>query len=411
MATGQVLRPAAEPVPTVSIAPSAATPYSGVSLRRSIGDEQAFTSDGFTQSVPATAAIATASPFATFNSRQIDEQLALYHQHMLEFGAPDVLIVGSSRALRGIDPSALQRSLAASGYANVRIFNLGLNGATAQVIDLLMQRILTTDQLPRLIIWADGARAFNSGNVDVTFNGMVASEGYRQLEESAPIADASRSDSAIASVSSGLSEGYQDLDRWLSDRLAGFSAAHRDRDEVKSRLQAAAKTILPAAPAPVADLENLPSQGVLNVDGFLSIALRFNPVTYYQEFARVAGAYDSDYENFQLQGRQSIALDSLLQFTRDRQIPVVFVNLPLTDEYLDATRSQYEQQFREFMTARSLNQSDLIFRDLGQIWLTQHDNFSDPSHLNRYGAYEITQRLAQDPMIPWAQAVPNAIRP
>lgn len=403
---GQVLRPA-EPAPTVSIAPSEA-PYSGVSLRRSTGEDEAFTSGGFTQSAPATAAITVASPFATFNSRQIDEKIALYHQYVLEFGAPDVLIVGSSRALRGVDPSALQRSLAESGYPNVRVFNLGLNGATAQVVNLLMQRILTADQLPRLIVWADGARAFNSGNVDVTFNGMVASEGYQQLDEAAPAAPP---DSPIASVSSGLSESYQDLDRWLSDRLSDFSAAHRDRDQVKSRLQDAAKTILPAAPNQTATLENLPSQGVLDVDGFLSIALRFNPVTYYQEYARVAGAYDSDYETFQLQGRQSIALDSLLQFTSDRQIPVIFVNLPLTDEYLDPTRAQYEQQFREFMTARSLQQPGLTFRDLGQTWLNQYDFFSDPSHLNRYGAYEISQRLAQDPMIPWSEAVAESMRP
>ncbi|MBD2088681.1 DUF1574 domain-containing protein [Microcoleus sp. FACHB-1515] len=408
---GQVLRRPSAPASSVSIAPSEETPYSGVSLRRSTGDDQAFSSDGFTQSAPAKAAITVASPFATFNSRQIDEQLALYHQHVLEFGAPDVLVVGSSRALRGVDPSALQRSLAESGYPNVRVFNLGLNGATAQVVDLLMQRILTTEQLPRLIVWADGARAFNSGNVDVTFNGMVASEGYRQLEETAPTTNAPRQNSPIASVSSGLSESYQDLDRWLSDRLADFSAAHRDRDQVKSRLQEAAKTILPAAPGPTADLENLPNQGVLDIDGFLSIALRFNPVTYYQEYARVAGAYDSDYENFQLQGRQSIALNSLLQFTRDRQIPLVFVNLPLTDEYLDPTRAQYEQQFREFMTAQSIEQSGLTFRDLGQIWLTQYDYFSDPSHLNRYGAYEISQRLAQDLMIPWVQAVSEPLRP
>jgi len=44
----------------------------------------------------------------------------------------------------------------------------------------------------------------------------------------------------------------------------------------------------------------------------------------------------------------------------------------------------------------------LIFRDLSRLkLLTKPDFFSDPSHLNRYGAYKVSNHLAQDPMIPW----------
>jgi hypothetical protein len=91
------------------------------------------------------------------------------------------MIVGSSRALRGVDPVALRKELAAMGYEDISIFNFGINGATAQVVDLVIRQVLEPDQLPRLIIWADGARAFNSGRVDVTFNAIVASPGYRDL--------------------------------------------------------------------------------------------------------------------------------------------------------------------------------------------------------------------------------------
>uniref|UniRef100_A0ACD5GW23 Uncharacterized protein n=1 Tax=Desertifilum tharense IPPAS B-1220 TaxID=1781255 RepID=A0ACD5GW23_9CYAN len=54
-----------------------------------------------------------------------------------------MLIVGSSRALRGIDPVALREALAAQGYADVSVYNFGVNGATAQVVDLIVRRILT----------------------------------------------------------------------------------------------------------------------------------------------------------------------------------------------------------------------------------------------------------------------------
>jgi len=49
------------------------------------------------------------SPYPSFRSQQMDEKLALYHQRLAASGPPDVLIIGSSRALRGVDPAALQR--------------------------------------------------------------------------------------------------------------------------------------------------------------------------------------------------------------------------------------------------------------------------------------------------------------
>ena len=39
--------------------------------------------------------------------------------------------------------------------------------------------------------------------------------------------------------------------------------------------------------------------------------------------------------------------------------------------------------------------------DLSLLWPLQNEYFSDPSHLNRYGAFEVSQRLAKDPLIPW----------
>lgn len=141
---------------------------------------------------------------------------------------------------------------------------------------------------------------------------------------------------------------------------------------------------------------------MVDFDGFLPIALQFNPATYYQDFARVAGRYDSDYENFRLTGSQTDAMHDLLREMDERQIPVVFVNLPLTDEYLDGDRQAYEQEFRQFMLQTASYYPNFYFRDLSEVWTTEYDYFSDPSHLNRYGAYEVAHRLAQDPMIPWS---------
>jgi hypothetical protein len=138
----------------------------------------------------------------------------------------------------------------------------------------------------------------------------------------------------------------------------------------------------------------------VDFDGFLPMSIRFNPATYYKQHPRVSGDYDGDYESFKLRGEQETALKSLLQFARTQKIGIVFVNLPVTKDYLDPVRKEYEKQFQRYMRT-SASQKGLIFRDLTQLLLNKPDFFSDPSHLNRYGADRVSTQLAQDSMIPW----------
>ncbi|WP_204150902.1 hypothetical protein [Leptolyngbya sp. CCY15150] len=369
-------------------------------------------------------------PLPSFNNPQLDQKLALYYQHLEQYGAPDVLIIGSSRALRGVDPTALQAELATLGYEDVTVFNFGVNGATAQVVDLVIRRLLVTEHLPKLILWADGARAFNSGRTDRTYTGIASSEAYRELNAGTlalPVVDANRittrptAQTTRENVGFSLQESYQTMDRWLSDRLAQGSTVHAERDQVKYLLQrqfadwlprpAASDTpvmmTLPAESAAVdgtlpTDLEAMDSQTRTDIRGFLPLAVEFNPATYYQQYARVSGSYDRDYEAFRLEGQQAEATQAVLATAQEHGIPLVFVNMPLTDEYLDSVRLGYEQEFRQQLVNLSVNNSAFIFRDLGEIWLDQYQYFSDPSHLNRTGAFSVSQRLAQDPMIPWA---------
>ncbi|NEQ32957.1 MAG: DUF1574 domain-containing protein [Leptolyngbya sp. SIO4C5] len=388
--------------------------------RASFEDNTAFWEEG-ERSAVSRDDLLSSSPFPSFRSQQLDEKLALYYQRLEESGPPDVLVIGSSRALRGIDPAALERSLEALGYADVSIFNFGVNGSTAQVVDFTIRQLLRPDQLPQLIIWADGARAFNSGRVDVTYNGISSSAGYRQLQAGTLFPDGEATDQPTASEvaaplepATSLRESYQSVDRWLSQQIAQASAAYGDRDRLKAQLQQLATrwdiplltALQPTEATPESESPTDPTalpddSDLLDFDGFLALTVRFNPATYYQDHARVPGNYDSDYEDFRLQGRQVQALENLLAFTQQKNIPVVFVNTPLTDEYLDAHRLAAETEFQRFMLELSASESGFVFRDLGQLWPERYSYFSDPSHLNRYGAYQVSNRLAQDPMIPW----------
>ncbi len=360
----------------------------------------------------ASAAIIAAarSPKPSFNNPLLDEKLALYQQRLLQSSPPDVLIVGSSRALRGVDPIALQSALAERGYRDIEVFNFGINGATAQVIDLLIRRVLKPEQLPKLIIWADGARAFNSGREDATYQAIATSEGYQRLTNGTfPGSDeGNQRDSRsreTAQPFATLSASYKSIDNWLNQSLAKLSTTYPQRDQLKSLLREQFVTLLnkthfPQDQALQEAQQLLAAKDAIDFDGFLPMSIRFNPATYYKQHPRVSGDYDGDYESFKLGGQQETALKSLLQFARTNKIGIVFVNLPVTKDYLDPVRNEYEKQFQRYMRDRA-SQKGLIFRDLTQLLLNKPDYFSDPSHLNRYGADRVSTQLAQDSMIPW----------
>ncbi len=364
--------------------------------------------------------LAARSQIPTFNARQLDEQLALYKQRLSKNSkAPDILIIGSSRALRGIDPSALAQGLVSQGYPEVDVFNFGINGATAQVVDFILRKVLEESELPKMIIWADGARAFNSGREDITFKAIAESPGYQKaIQKALEKTKAEKSNQKLGKKSQEekLSpdiakhgkpiNGYDALNNGLNQALALLSQTYPQREHLKAlgnkQIQSIAggnKNLGDKLANNSKEVEENANQAV-DFDGFLPLSIRFHPPTYYQRHPKVVGSYDNDYKSFSLAGEQNAALEAIAEYTKSRNIPIVFVNMPLTDDYLDEARSNYEQQFEEYML-RVATEKNLIYRNLSKLFPKTDEYFSDPSHLNRYGAYEVGKKLASDPMIPW----------
>jgi len=325
--------------------------------------------------------------FPSFNSQLLDQQLQVYAEYLWSEGPPDVLIVGSSRALQGVDPGVLQETLVQQGYPPLRVYNFSINGATAQVVDLMVRRLLATDQLPRLVIWADGSRAFNNGRVDVTYNGITASQGYQRLLAG---------DRPIPSLPP-LEIYANEAEQCLPPTQLATGVA----------LPLPCTTTLPLAEwntSPVtrslAAASLRPATLELDPKGFRTVTDQYDPTRYYQRFPRVAGRYDSNYAGFELGGAQTASTQALAQYLRDRQIPLVFVSLPLNRDYIDSYRQAREQEFRQYL-AQLASQGGFGFRDLSQQWSTQHQYFADPSHLNVQGARAVARHLAGDRTIPW----------
>ncbi|MEG4345760.1 hypothetical protein QUB70_21140 [Microcoleus sp. A003_D6] len=372
----------------------------------------------------------------SFSSDLLNEQLQLYLSYVATVGPPDVLIVGSSRALQGVDPKQLKQSLAQSGRPGLKVFNFSVNGATAQVVDFQLRRLLKPGHLPQMIVWADGVRGFNSGRDDRTFNSIVDSEGSQllaagirpqlELDEPNEIPMCYRFPQpcanntfrkAFTSVNRpfrGGQDGQPLLPtiKFLSSGtgilpVAENAAGGQDAQPLLPTIKflSSGTGILPVAEnaarrTTVAMRQVRELADSIDSNGFMPMSGTYNPNTYYRERAYVSGQYDRDYENFNLGGKQATAFNSVVAFTKARKIPLIFVNLPLTDDYLDGTRLRAEQQFRQRMQQLS-RQKGFAFRDFSQRWPGRNDYFVDPSHLNRFGASAVSSLLAADSSLIW----------
>ncbi|WOD38432.1 hypothetical protein [Nodosilinea sp. E11] len=313
--------------------------------------------------------------FPALGSDVLDEQVSLYHAYVATLGPPDVLVVGSSRALQGVDPVVLQQALAAQGYPGLRVYNFSVNGATAQVVSFITRQLLAPDLHPRLVIWAEGSRAFNSGRFDRTFAEILASPGYAAVRDGATLTLASPNNLDQAEPASDDSEpDSPELDSPESEAIA-----------------------------PNAEYGTVPLSPI-NSQGFLAVNDQFNPTVYYRSFPLVRGQYDNAYRPFRLDGVQTVSFEATTQFLQSQNIPLVFVNLPLSNDYLDGVRLNYERQFQQFLQGWA-NRGTLTLVDLLETWRWRSHLFADPSHINRYGAREIASLLAADGRIPWGQLV------
>ena len=381
----------------------------------------------------------------SFSSDLLNEQLKLYLSYIATVGPPDVLIVGSSRALQGVDPKQLKQSLAQRGRPGLKVFNFSVNGATAQVVDFQLRRLLKPDHLPQMIIWADGVRGFNSGRDDRTFNSIVDSEGSQLLAAGVrpklpsdepnvipqcysfpqpcpnntfrrgltsverPLWGGQDARPTIKFLSSGtgilpVADTHPTI-KFLSSGtgilpVAENAARYKLKPIAADAATPQAQLIPVSRPTTVAIRQVSQLADSIDSNGFMPISGKYNPNTYYRERAYVSGQYDRDYENFNLGGKQATAFNSVVAFTKARKIPLIFVNLPLTDDYLDGTRLWAEQQFRQRMQQLS-RQKGFMFRDLSQRWPGRNDYFFDPSHLNHFGAIAVSRLLATDSSIVW----------
>jgi len=337
----------------------------------------------------------TNKPALNFNIALFNEKLALLDWQITnKKRSPDVLIVGSSRALRGIEPNILEKELVNKGYKGISVFNLGLDGATAKVVNLQVTQILSRPQLPRMIIWADGLRAFNSNRSDITYDEITASTGYKQLQETLKnngINPEPQSPNIATKHENPLNQVFNGIFATTANRQEVRTSVVKGFDRNTHMLSNSEALIAATMPSTATALDS---------KGFVAFDVTFDPKTYFQKFPQVPGDYDLDYRNFETTGSQFDAFANVVDFCRRNNIELLVVNMPLHNTYLDAIRTRYEATFNSRMQELALREG-FTYLDISQAILNQAELFSDPSHLNQKGAIAISQMLAQNPKIHW----------
>ena len=327
----------------------------------------------------------TNKPTLNFNIALFNEKLALLDWQITnKQRSPEVLIVGSSRALRGIEPKTLEKTLNNKGYKDISVFNLGIDGATAKVVNIQITQILSRPQLPRMIIWADGLRAFNSSRSDLTYDEITASVGYKQLQET--LKNNGISPNPVTNPTEISSKSANPIAQSFDLVFATFSKRQEVRTSLVKKFDRNTHMLSNSEALLAATMPSTVT--ALDPKGFVAFDVTFDPNTYFQKFPQVPGDYDLDYRNFETNGSQFEAFANVVDFCRRNNIELLVVNMPLHATYLDQIRSRYESSFNGRMQELSLREG-FTYLDLSQAILNQADLFSDPSHLNKKGAIAI----------------------
>ncbi|MFQ3680369.1 MAG: hypothetical protein SNJ60_07680, partial [Pseudanabaenaceae cyanobacterium] len=218
-------------------------------------------------------------PRQNFNNATLNEKLDLVDWYWQKYRrSHDVMILGSSRALRGVDPTVLEETLAARGYPGISVLNLGINGATARVMRLQIMDILSASQRPRMIILADGLRAFNNNREDRTYREISSSPGYQLLTKPTPAAEPSLiSQTPLGQrVVQTLLPGFRNRDQQREWLLSGYSWLTQALSNREETLQA-----------------NFPELKVeMDAKGFLAVEETFDPESYFTKHRLASGEFD-----------------------------------------------------------------------------------------------------------------------
>jgi len=297
----------------------------------------------------------------------------------------DVMFMGSSRALFGLDPAVASDEVTASTGAQVRALNIAIAGGATDMNYLILKNVIDRAKQPRIVVY--GLAEFELMQVP---NYDPCRFPYFAL--------LLRWDDSAVCTQTGLNDRLD----FIAEQLAPM---YRDRELIRSGLS------LLLNPDDV--FSNLYHSGTgrvaLRDDGFGTWPPNL-PVDERTRAATRAGilAYLS---KFQLDPARVARLDDFLTLAKQRGIEVILVSMPVPPEFLQlwddgASIDRFDAQVHGIAQAHAVALVDL-YANLADGTLPA-DAFIDLHHLTPDGAAIVTRLIADEYLAPRLKFAANS---
>ena len=309
-----------------------------------------------------------------------DRSLNVY-VYQKEDVTPDVLIIGTSQILRGLDPELIDRSLTADLGRPTTSYSVCQLGVSCFANSVVFSDVVASNGSPRVVVFGASPSSLNANNGNIP----KALRYYCSLSDLMRAVSWMTTGSQWNGAAHGAFRGFANLalygrhvvlpdqQRWMLNRLA----KGRGRIAVSSR-------------------EPLPRLSDLSA--------KARREKFYSMRSEVRFRYMS---RFCIGGAPEAGLLSSCRLARDRGIRMIIVNPPVTAEYRrlaypPQVALEYSRFIEEVITSEHVDFVDL---DRGVVQLTE-DDFMDFSHLNAVGAAKLSRYVATEVLAPILRSGP-----
>ena len=308
--------------------------------------------------------------------------------------APDIVILGSSRAQAGIAPPVLDAELATRLGHRVITCDLAVSASVPLEDYYLLRRLLEDGVHPRFLVYATAEFAFNAA---VTETNFPVRDNVRYLARLSDLPDLTHTHIADGTGSSGHPVSW-----YLDFAMARLMRPYADRRGFEIALcqlqpkYGPCPTIVPHYPTTVASPE-LPgrtypidaAEGWYPLPEATPSSLDYSRWQYTSWLARYAVAPDA--LNY---------LGRIVDLTRTNYMGMVLVNTPILPQHLAFFPNSgdyliYLDALHHFADAHNVPFYDESFSFDGDL-----NDFADTNHLNYWGALAFTGWLALHVVLP-----------
>jgi len=285
---------------------------------------------------------------------------------------PDIVFLGSSRVVTGLDPAIVERDVAAATGATVRALNLGVTGATADTSRLVLKNLIGDDMRPNVAVY---------GIYELE---MLVAPNTHARQNLPYLSSIERLDDFI----DYRNESWRRRAWFLTERALPFE---RDRRLVRDALE------IVFTPASGHDLyeTDAPPPGER---GFHRVPVGVPDPDPDRARREYAGALRRP----RLSDTAALQLERLIELARERAIDIVLVDLPVTARHRafwarPRDLAAYLARVREIAERERVPLLDLYENPDEMV---PERGFTDTHHLNELGAAIASHAVAERLLVP-----------